>query len=101
MKAWREELAAMREKMDAGHKEMVAEIKTETDVKTMACRETTETRLEKEPTSADRKPEVAQQGDVRKKDAIVMPARELKKKRRRDRISAARKMRERMSTEED
>jgi hypothetical protein len=55
--------------MRACRGKIVAEIKTETDVKTRACRETKETCLEKEPTSADRKPEVAQQGDLRKKDA--------------------------------
>jgi hypothetical protein len=38
-KAWREEKTAMREMMDASHKEIVAEIKPEIDVKTMACRE--------------------------------------------------------------
>jgi hypothetical protein len=54
-------MAAMRESMDTSHKELVTEIETEGDVKTMAYRETTETRLEeKEPTSVNRKPGVAQ-----------------------------------------
>jgi hypothetical protein len=50
--------------MAASHKEMVAEIKPETDVKTMACGETMEARLEKGLTSVDRKPEVGQKEKV-------------------------------------
>jgi hypothetical protein len=61
MKAWRVEMAAMRDKwVNENHDE------------TMAC-QTTEARLEKEATSVDRKPEAAQQGDVLKEDATVMP----------------------------
>jgi hypothetical protein len=49
-------MTAMREKMDASHKETVADIKPEKDIMTMACRETTAARNEdNEPTSLDRK----------------------------------------------
>jgi hypothetical protein len=63
-KSWREEMAAMRKGMDSSHKEMVIEIKPERDMKTMACRETKEARLEKELTSLDRKPEAAEHQEV-------------------------------------
>jgi hypothetical protein len=39
---------------------------------------------EEEPTSVDRKPEVAQEEEVSKEDAEVTPVGELKKKERRD-----------------
>jgi hypothetical protein len=74
----------MREKMGASHMEMVAEIKPEMDVKTMACQKMEE-RLEEQPTSLDRKPEATEQREVPVEDAEVMPFGEPKKKRRRDR----------------
>jgi hypothetical protein len=49
------------------------------DVKTMACRETTEACLEEELTSLDRKPEVAQKEEVLIEDAEIMPVRGSKK----------------------
>jgi hypothetical protein len=55
-KAWQEEMAT-------SHKDIVAETETETekDEEKMACQGTMEARLEeKEPTSLDRKPKVAQ-----------------------------------------
>jgi peroxiredoxin family protein len=83
-------VAARLEKMDASHKEMVAEIKPERDVETMACQETTEVRIEEEKlTSVDRKPEVAEQREVPVEDAEVMAVGEPKKKRRTDRKLAA------------
>jgi hypothetical protein len=62
-KACREEMAASREDMDTSHKEMVAEIEHEMDIKTMVCQEM-KARPEEKPTSADRKPEAAQQEEV-------------------------------------
>jgi hypothetical protein len=57
---------------------------------TLACRETTEERLEeKKPTSPDRKPEAAQKAEVPAENATVMPVEEPKKKRCRDRKLAA------------
>jgi hypothetical protein len=59
-KAWRKEMAAMRNKMmDTSRKETAAVIKPETEVKTMACQEMEE-HQEENPTSPDRKPEAAQ-----------------------------------------
>jgi hypothetical protein len=111
MKAWREEVADMRDKwMNANQNEMLVcrekkptspERKPEaaeqrevpvqdatvmpvrepeekmtsvTRKDMMTCRETTEARLEEEqPTSLDREPEVAQQQQVPKEDAVVQP----------------------------
>jgi hypothetical protein len=91
----RERKEMMMKMMDTSHKEMVAENKPERDMETMACRETTEARLEeKEPTSVEAKPEVAQQQEVPVKDAEVMPVGEPKKKRRRDRKLTAERRRQ-------
>jgi hypothetical protein len=77
---WKE----MMKMMDISHMEMVAENKPERDMEAMACRETMEARLEeKEPTSVETKPEVAQQ-EVPVEDADVMLVGEPKKKRHRD-----------------
>jgi hypothetical protein len=58
---------------------------------TMACRETTEDRLElKELTSVDRKPEVAQQRDFSVEDAVVKPIKGWKKRRRGKKQAAGR-----------
>jgi hypothetical protein len=59
------------------------------DEKTMACQEMEARQEEEEPSSVDRKPEVAEQREVPVEDAEVMPVGELKKKRRRDRKLAA------------
>jgi hypothetical protein len=77
MKAWREEMAAMRDKrMNANHDE------------TMACQEMEARQDEKGPTSVETKPEAAQK-EVPIEDAKVMPVGEPKKKRRRGRKLAA------------
>jgi hypothetical protein len=70
-KADRSDLKEMMMKMmGTSHMEMVAENKPERDTKTMTCRETREVHLEeKEPTSVETKPEVAQQQDVPLEDA--------------------------------
>jgi hypothetical protein len=81
-KAWQEE-------MRASHEEMEIELKPEMQVKTMACQEMEARQEEKEPTSVDRKPEVAQQREVLIKDAEVIPVGEPKKKRCKDRKAAA------------
>jgi hypothetical protein len=84
---WRKMMMKM---MDTSHMEMVAENKPERDMETMACRETTQARLEeKELTSVEMKPEVAQQEEVPIEDAEVMPVGELKKKMHRDQKLAA------------
>jgi hypothetical protein len=80
-------LKDMMQLMDTSHKEIMAEIKPRRDMETMACQEM-EARLE-EPTSVDRKPEVAQQREAPVNDAEVMPVGELKRKRRRDQKLAA------------
>jgi hypothetical protein len=46
--------------MEPSHKEIVAECKPETEIKTIACQEM-EARQEEKPTSLDRKPEVAEE----------------------------------------
>jgi hypothetical protein len=51
----------------------------------MACRETTEAHLEEEePTSMDRKPEVAAQQEAPVEDTDMLPVGEPKNKRRKD-----------------
>jgi FtsZ-binding cell division protein ZapB len=73
-KAWQEKIAAMRNKrMDASHKEMVAESKPKMDVKTISCQEMEARPEERKPTSVDTKPEVAQKEEVPVQDATVMP----------------------------
>jgi hypothetical protein len=53
--------AAMREIIGASHMEMVSASKPEIEEETMACRETTEARLEEEkPASVNMKPEAAE-----------------------------------------
>jgi hypothetical protein len=66
----------------------------------LACRETTEERLEEEkkPTSPDRKPEAAQKAEVPAENATVMPVGEPKKKRHRDRKLAAERRRQKPKT---
>jgi hypothetical protein len=60
------------------------------NIKTMACRETTEAHLEeKEPTSVDRKPEAAEQREVPEENAEVIPVGKPRKKWRKDRKLAA------------
>ncbi|PNF15259.1 hypothetical protein B7P43_G00965 [Cryptotermes secundus] len=73
MKAWREEMAAMRDKwMNTNHNE------------TLTCREMKARQEERKPTSLDRKPEAAQREEVPKVDAEVMLVGEPKRKRRKD-----------------
>jgi hypothetical protein len=74
MKAWREEMAAMRNKwVNNNHNE------------TMACQEIeARPEEEKEPTPVNTKPEVAQQDEFLAENAKVMPVGEPKKKRRRE-----------------
>jgi hypothetical protein len=77
MKAWREEMAAMRNKCaNDNHNE------------TLACQEM-EARPEEKPISVDRKPEKAEEREVPEENAEVIPVGEPKKKRRRDRKLAA------------
>jgi hypothetical protein len=94
--------AARREMRNASHKETVAENKPETEVKTMACQEM-EAHQEEEPTSADKKPEAAEQREVPAENATVMPVEEPKKKRLRDRKLAAehRRQKPKTSTQEN
>jgi hypothetical protein len=95
-KAWLEEIAATtdkiwatrREMWNASHKEIVAENKPKTEVKTMACQETEVHQEEEEPTSADRKPEAAEQREVPVDDTEVMPVGEPKKRCRERKLVA-------------
>jgi hypothetical protein len=69
--------------MENIHREMVTEATPERDMETIACRETTEARIEeKEPTSVDRKPEAAQQREVPVEDAVVKPVNGRKRRHR-------------------
>jgi hypothetical protein len=83
MKAW-------REKADADMKAWGDEIcwmqveTTNTRKETMACQEMEARQEEEEPSSVDRKPEVAEQREVPVEDTEVMPVGEPKKKRRRE-----------------
>jgi hypothetical protein len=77
-------LKSMQERMNAGHKEMMAWLK---DLKingeeTMACQEKTEARLQDKPASVDMPPEVAHEQEVPLEDAARMPVREPRKRRR-------------------
>jgi hypothetical protein len=92
MKAWREEMVAMRDKrMDANHDE------------TLACHEMEARQDEEKPISRDRNPEAAQKEEVPAEDATVMPVGEPRKKRRRDRQLAAerRRQKQKISTWEN
>jgi hypothetical protein len=82
----------MRDKrMEADRRTALEEVEPERDMKTMACRRTTEVRLEekREPTSMDRKPEAAERREVPVKDATVIPVRKPKRNRRRYRRPTA------------
>jgi hypothetical protein len=83
---------------NASCKETAARIEPETEVKTMACQEMEECQEEEEPTSADRKPEAAEQREVPIDDAEVMPVGEPKKKRHRDQKLAAKRRRQKLKT---
>jgi hypothetical protein len=82
MKAWGEEICWMRSET------------TNTRKETMACQEMEARQEEEEPSSVDRKPEVAEQREVPVEDAEVMPVGKPKKKRRRDRKLAAERRRQ-------
>jgi hypothetical protein len=88
----------MQEKMEAHRrelKEIMEKIMNANHNEKLACRETTEERLEeKKPTSPDRKPEAAQKAEVPAANATVMPVGEPKKKRRRDGKLAAKRRRQ-------
>jgi hypothetical protein len=89
--AIRAETKVMRDKiMEVDRGTVREEVKPKTD-EMMACRETMKAHLEeKEPTSLDRKPETAEQKEeFPVEDATVMPVREPKRKRHRDRNLAA------------
>jgi hypothetical protein len=64
-KAWHEEMRASR-------KETAAKIEPKTEVKTLACQEMEAHQEERQPTSLDRKPKVAQKEEVPKVDTEVM-----------------------------
>jgi hypothetical protein len=76
---------------------MVSAFKPKIEEETMACRESTETRLEeKELILPDRKPEVAQKEEVPTENAEVIPVGEPRKKRRKDRKPAAERRRQKL-----
>jgi hypothetical protein len=70
---------------ETSHKETAAVIETENEVETMACQGMEARPEEEKPTSADRKPEAAEEYEVPIEDAEVIPVGEPKKKRRKDR----------------
>jgi hypothetical protein len=72
-------MAAVQDMTDASHEEMVAEITPPKDVETMACQGTEARQEDIEPTSLDRKPEVAQE-EVPVESATIMPVREPRKR---------------------
>jgi hypothetical protein len=97
-------LKEMMQIMDTSHKEIMAETKPRRNMDMMACREITEAHLEEKETmacqemeahpeekltSVDRKPEAAEERQVPKENAEVIPVREPRKKRRKDRKLAA------------
>ncbi|PNF24447.1 hypothetical protein B7P43_G09688 [Cryptotermes secundus] len=82
MKAWRGEMSAMTDKWGS-----------DSHMETMAC-QVMEARRDEEPSSVDRKPEVAQKVEFPVVDAEVMPVREPKRKRRRDRHLAEERRRQ-------
>jgi hypothetical protein len=108
MAAWKEKIEAKteaikartratRENMGTSHKETAAVIEPENEVETMAC-QGMEARQEEKPTSADRKPKAAKQRKAPAEKATVMPVREPKKKRRKDRKLAAEHRRQKPNT---
>jgi hypothetical protein len=88
---------AMRRDIGSSHMEMVSAFKPKIEEETMACRESTETRLEgKKPTSPDRKPEAAQKEEVLTENAEVIPVGEPRKKWRKDRKLAMERRRQKL-----
>jgi hypothetical protein len=83
---------------ETSRKKTAAIIGPETEVKTMACQEMEAHQEEEKPTSADWKPEAAKKRKAPVDDAEVMPVREPKKKRRRDRKLAAEHHRQKTNT---
>jgi hypothetical protein len=79
---------------DASRKEIVAESKPETEIKTMACQEMEARQEEEGPTSVEMKPEATEEEEVPAENATVMPVGEPKKKRRRDRELAVERRRQ-------
>jgi hypothetical protein len=82
-KAWRKEMAAMRNKWVNDNRD-----------ETLAYQEMEARQEEKKPTSPDRKPEAAQKEEAPAESAEVMPVGEPKKKGRRDRKLAAERRRQ-------
>jgi hypothetical protein len=68
--------------METSHREMVAEATPKRNMETMACQEMEERLEEEEPTSLDRKPEVAQQQEVPVENAVVKPVNGRKRRHR-------------------
>jgi hypothetical protein len=86
-KAYREDLKEMRTIIKAWSSDLEAD--GENRKETMACQEKTEARLEEDkPASVDRTPEVTQEQEVSREDAVDMPVGE-PRKRRRDRRNLA------------
>jgi hypothetical protein len=110
-KADKEEIKREKEEMEADQKEFLARLRadekawreeirsvlfetTNTRKEALAYRESMEARPEVEkPTSADRKPEAAEEYEVPVEDAEVMPVGEPRKKRRRGRNQRSKKKR--------
>jgi hypothetical protein len=71
---------------ETSHKKTAAAIEPENEVETMACQGMEARPEEEKPTSADRKPEAAEEYEVPAENATVKPVGEPKKKRHWDRI---------------
>jgi hypothetical protein len=88
MNTWQEEMKACQDAIETNPREQ-ADVVDQQKIPNeeegmMACQDMEAHPEEEEPTSVNRKPEVAQQQDVPVKDTKVMPVGEPKKKRRRD-----------------
>jgi hypothetical protein len=84
---------------ETSRKETAAVIKPETEeLETMACQGREARPEEEKPTSADRKPEAAEEYEVPAENATVMPVEIPKKKQRRDRKLAAEHRRQKSNT---
>jgi hypothetical protein len=80
-KAWREDMASEIEAWREEIRSMQSET-ANTRTEMIACQEMEACLEEKELTSVDRKPEVAQQREVPSEDAIVKPVKEWKRRHR-------------------
>jgi hypothetical protein len=86
MSAWQEDMTACQDAMETNPREEVEVVDRQKipneEEGTMAFQEMEARPEEEEPTSLDRKPEVAQKEEVPKEDAIVKPVKGRKRRHR-------------------